>query len=115
MTQAAYNSYQPYTAGMAERDALTRLDRFATFMDSAIRVPGTGITFGADAALGLIPGVGNLLSTLLSGWFLREAWQLGASNTLILRMLGNIAFDSLVSAVPVAGNVLDVFWRANRR
>ncbi|CAH2603997.1 conserved protein of unknown function [Rhodovastum atsumiense] len=115
MTQATWRGSAPFSSVSSDRATLERLDRFATFLDSAVRVPGTGIRVGADAALGLVPGIGNLASTLLSAWLLREAWRLGVPVTLLLRMLGNIAFDSVVSAVPVAGNVLDVFWRANRR
>jgi hypothetical protein len=30
-------------------------------------------------------------------------------------MVGNVALDSLISAIPVLGNVADVFWKANRK
>ena len=102
--------------GAAERhEARERLEWLAWAMDSAVRVPGTNITVGADALLGLVPGVGNLVTTAVSGYLIREAWRLGVPRRTIVRMVGNVAMDSMVSAIPVVGNVADVFWRANRK
>jgi hypothetical protein len=95
--------------------ARERLARLAFLLDSAWRVPGIGIRFGADALLGLVPGVGNLATTALSAYLIHEAWRLGLPRVALLRMIGNVALDSAVGAVPVLGNVVDLFWRANRR
>ena len=97
------------------REARERLERLAWAMDSAIRVPGTNFTIGADAMLGLVPGVGNLATTAISGYLIREAWRLGVPRATIARMIGNVAADSLISAIPVVGNLADVFWKANRK
>ncbi|NUB17073.1 DUF4112 domain-containing protein [Azospirillum brasilense] len=107
-----YGSAYGETAHFAARQ---RLEWLARMMDSAIRVPGTKITFGADAMLGLVPGFGNLATTAVSGYLIREAWRLGVPRGKLLRMVGNVAMDSLISAVPVAGNIADVFWKANRK
>lgn len=97
------------------REARERLERLAWAMDSAIRVPGTNFTIGADAMLGLVPGIGNLATTAISGYLIREAWRLGVPGATIARMIGNVAADSLISAIPVVGNLADVFWKANRK
>jgi Domain of unknown function (DUF4112) len=97
------------------RAARERLERLTWAMDSAIRVPGTNFTIGADAMLGLVPGIGNLATTAISGYLIREAWRLGVPRTTIARMIGNVAADSLISAIPVVGNLADVFWKANRK
>ena len=97
------------------RAARERLARLAFLLDSAWRVPGTGVRFGADALLGLVPGVGNLATTVLSAYLIHEAWRLGLPRAALLRMIGNVALDGAVGAVPVLGNVVDLFWRANRR
>ncbi|GAA4248075.1 DUF4112 domain-containing protein [Azospirillum formosense] len=107
-----YGSAYDETAHVAAR---RRLEWLARTMDSAVRVPGTNITFGADAVLGLVPGFGNLATTAVSGYLIREAWRLGVPRGKLLRMVGNVAMDSLISAVPVAGNIADVFWKANRK
>lgn len=89
--------------------------RFATTLDSAVRIPFTGIRFGLDALLGLIPGVGDLLTTLMSLSIVYRGWRLGASTSTVLAMLGNVGVDFLAGVVPVAGDVVDVFWRSNKR
>ncbi|MBP2312863.1 DUF4112 domain-containing protein [Azospirillum soli] len=123
MTEASFSSrYARYSRPKAplytaaERyEAHERLEWLAWAMDNAVRVPGTNIRLGADALLGLVPGVGNIVTTAVSGYLIREAWRLGVPRRTIARMVGNVALDSVVSAVPVVGNVADVFWKANRK
>lgn len=104
----------PPRAG-GRREALERLDRLSRLLDTAIAVPGTSIRLGADAAIGLVPGIGDLVTTLISAYIIREAHRLGAPRHPILRMVGNVALDGLIGAIPLAGDVFDVLWRANRR
>ncbi len=92
-----------------------RLDTLARFLDSAIRVPGTNIRFGADALLNLIPGVGTLTSKGMSAYLIWEARRLGVPMPILLRMAGNVGVDFVISAVPVVGWVGDVFFRSNLR
>ncbi len=100
-------------ATRAER--IARLEALANLLDTAILIPGTNVRFGIDALIGLVPGIGDVVTTLMSLYLVREARALGAPRHLILRMLGNVALDSVVGAVPVAGDLFDVMWRANRR
>jgi hypothetical protein len=99
----------------SRRERIERLDRLATLLDTAILIPGTNIRFGADAVVGLVPGIGDTITTALSAYIVYEAYQLGIPNHVLARMIANVAFDSVTGVVPVAGDVLDVFWRANRR
>jgi Domain of unknown function (DUF4112) len=92
-----------------------RLDSLARFLDSAIRVPGTNIHFGADALLNLIPGVGTLTSKGMSAYLIWEARRLGVPMSTLLRMAGNVGVDFVISAVPLVGWVGDVFYRSNLR
>src|SRR5262249_60368210 len=75
------------------------------------RTPG----FGADAVVGLVPGIGYVVTPVLSAYIVFEASRLGAPAHLIARMIANVAVASMITAVPVAGSVADVFFRANRR
>jgi hypothetical protein len=101
------------TLSRAERVA--RIDALATLLDSAFVIPGTNIRFGIDALIGLLPGLGDLISTALSLFIVREARALGAPRWLVVRMLANVALDGLLGAVPVLGDAFDVVWRGNRR
>lgn len=97
------------------REARARLEHLAWLLDSAVRIPGTGIRVGADSVLGLIPGIGNLATTAVSAYLIREAWRLGVPRPTILRMMANVAVDTTLTAIPVLGNVADIFWKANRK
>ncbi|MBX9840510.1 MAG: DUF4112 domain-containing protein [Xanthobacteraceae bacterium] len=97
----------------AER--IARIEWLSTLLDTALVIPGTNIRFGLDALIGLVPGIGDIVSTALSLYIVREARALGAPRLLIARMLANVALDGMIGAVPVAGDVFDVAFRANRR
>jgi len=96
-------------------ERIARLDALANLLDTALLIPGTNIRFGFDALIGLVPGIGDTITTLISLYIVHEARQLGAPPHLVARMLGNVAIDGIVGAVPLFGDAFDVFWRANRR
>ena len=91
------------------------LDSLARVLDSAVRVPGTNVRFGADALLNLIPGVGTLASKGMSAYLIWEAHRFGVPRSTLLRMAGNVGVDFVISAIPVVGWVGDVFFRSNLR
>lgn len=88
---------------------------WAELLDSRFRVPGTGIRFGIDPILSLIPGVGELASPLFTAILFNQALRQRVPKIVMLRMAANALLDALIGAVPIAGNVGDVFWRANTR
>ncbi|MET0444450.1 MAG: DUF4112 domain-containing protein [Pseudorhodoplanes sp.] len=96
-------------------ERIARLDKLATLLDIAFRIPFTKFRFGLDGLIGLAPGLGDVVTTGLSLWIVHEAYQLGVPKPILVRMLGNVAVDGLIGVVPVAGDVFDVLWRANRR
>jgi hypothetical protein len=110
-------SYAPSLTDTSFRAAETRarLDTLAKFLDSVVRVPGTNIRFGADALLNLIPGVGTLTSKGMSAYLIWEARRLGVPMSTLLRMIGNVGVDFIISAVPLVGWIGDVFYRSNLR
>jgi hypothetical protein len=97
------------------RSSERRLELLARLLDSRWRVPGTGIRFGADAVMSLLPGVGPVVSTAVSAFLVWEARRLGVSSGTLLRMIGNVGLDLLISSVPLAGSIGDIFFRANLR
>lgn len=99
----------------SRRDRIERLDRLATLLDTAFVLPGTNIRFGADALIGLVPGIGDSVTTALAAWIVYEAHKLGVPRRVLIRMMGNVAIDGLVGSVPVLGDLFDVAFRANRR
>jgi len=100
----------------AERRAIVeRLERLSILLDTALVIPGTNFRFGADALIGLFPGIGDVITTALAGYIVYEAHRLGVPRRILARMIANVALDGMVGAVPLAGDVLDVMFRANRR
>jgi hypothetical protein len=101
--------------GPSRTDTLARLDALATLMDSAIAIPGTRLRLGLDSLIGLVPGIGDIASAVISSYIVWEARQLGLPRWKIARMIGNVALDTTVGAIPLVGDVLDVFFKSNRR
>lgn len=92
-----------------------RLDALARLLDVAFVLPGTKVRYGIDGLIGLVPIIGDLLTTAISLWIVREARSLGAPGYLVARMLGNVALDGVVGIVPFIGDAFDVMFRANMR
>jgi hypothetical protein len=91
------------------------LELLARIMDSAFRIPGLGIRFGLDAIIGLIPGLGDALTSLVSLYILSAAHRLGVPRVTLLRMAANIAIDTVLGALPLVGDAFDVYWKANEK
>lgn len=104
-----------FTGTRQAHAARERLNGIARLMDSAVRIPGTEVRLGLDAALNLIPGVGTVVAKGMAGYLIWEARQLGVPTLTLLRMAGNVGVDFVLSAIPVVGWVGDVFYRANTR
>lgn len=94
---------------------LRALRRFAFLMDEAFVVPGTNFRFGADAIIGLIPGVGDVIGGVLSGWVIVGALRHRVPAWIIVRMIWNVLVDLVFGAVPVAGDLFDFLWEENMR
>src|SRR5579885_3759626 len=77
----------------------------ARWMDSVFEIPGTGIRIGFDPILGLVPGLGDALTTLVSLYILAAARRYGVPRVTVLRMAANVAIDLALGAVPVFGDV----------
>jgi hypothetical protein len=92
-----------------------RLNRLAWLLDASIPIPGTRFSIGLDALIGLVPFLGDLVGVLLSTYIVGEAARLGASRTVLARMVFNVAVEGLAGLVPLAGDVFDAAWKANQR
>jgi hypothetical protein len=92
---------------------LLRLRRITRVMDTAIAIPGTKIKFGIDPLLGLIPGGGDTVSLLISGYIVIEAALMGLPRNLLMQMALNLVLDTILGTVPVAGDLFDLAYKAN--
>ncbi|KQZ58746.1 DUF4112 domain-containing protein [Ensifer sp. Root558] len=94
---------------------LRRIRGLVRLMDTALRIPGTRVSVGADSVLGLIPGVGDFAAAAISLVIVNEARRLGVPNDKLVKMLVNVGFDTVAGSVPVLGDVLDIYFKSNRR
>ena len=95
--------------------ALVALRKWATLLDSAFRVPGTGMRFGLDPLVGLIPGVGDIVTGLFSVLMLLHAVRLRVPKAVLARMTVNVGLDLLAGVVPIIGDLFDAGYKANLR
>jgi hypothetical protein len=99
----------------AERTDDADLAFLASLMDDRFSIPGTNIRFGLDSVVGLIPGIGDAVGGVVSSYIIWRAQRMGASNLTLIRMTGNMLFDSAIGLIPVLGDLFDWKFRANRR
>jgi hypothetical protein len=110
----SHSSANPF-GRLTREQRLRRLEAVAKLLDVAFILPGTKVRYGIDGIIGLIPVVGDIIATGLSLWLVYEAKALGAPWYVTARMLGNVAFQGVVGTVPIAGDAIDVLFRANMR
>lgn len=97
--------------GQSQRLAVLR--HAARLLDSAFQVPGTSRRIGLDPILGLVPGIGDLVSPLFTIGIIWQARDLGVSRVVQMRMIVNVAIDMLVGLIPLIGDLFDFVWKAN--
>ena len=86
----------------------------AWLMDKSIRLPG-GLRIGLDGLIGLIPGLGDATTSVISSWFLYDGYRKGLPSSVLLRMAFNILLDTAFGSIPIIGDIFDLFFRANIR
>ena len=82
-------------------------------MDDIIRIPGVGVRVGLDPIIGLIPGVGDVTTVVISVVILIGAAYAGVPKITLFRMGLNVALDVTIGALPIIGDVFDVWWKSN--
>jgi len=100
-----------HEAGLNDEALIRRIDALARFLDSRFSL--FGFRFGFDGLIGLIPGIGDAATAVLSFYLIFLAARAGASLPLIFRMVVNVLIDMTVGIVPVLGDIFDMTFRAN--
>lgn len=101
--------------GIHQPPQVERLRALSRLLDSAFVIPGTRYRFGLDALIGLVPGLGDAVSAVFSGYLILQASRLGAPRSVVNRMIANVALDTAVGWVPLLGDLFDVAWKSNNR
>lgn len=92
-----------------------RIEMMEHLLERSFTIPGINRPVGLDAILGLIPVVGDLLAAALGAYIVWEARNLGLPRWKLWRMGGNIAIDTALGSIPLAGDLFDLMYRSNTR
>lgn len=91
------------------------LESLSKYLDNWIKIPVVGWRFGLDALIGLIPNVGDSLTSLASFYILVAGVRYGVPKITLVRMAFNIGLDYLVGTIPFIGDAFDFFWKSNKQ
>jgi len=100
-------------AGAESLADLEAVRRWARLLDSQFRIPGTKLTFGLDPIIGLVPGVGDLVGPVFGLVVVAHAWKRRVPKIVMARMLVNAGLDAFFGIIPLIGDTIDLFWKAN--
>ncbi len=92
-----------------------RVEAMEMMLERSFRIPGVNVPIGLDAIVGLIPVLGDIITTAMGAYLVWEARNLGLPKWKLWRMGANVAFDTAIGAVPVVGDAADFLFRSNTR
>jgi hypothetical protein len=102
------------SGGILNPDArMRRVRALARLLDNAIPIPGTTWKIGFDPIIGLIPGFGDMIGAVLSGYIVLEAVRAEVPTFTLARMLVNVGIDTVLGSIPALGDVFDAAWKSN--
>jgi hypothetical protein len=87
----------------------------AWLLDLAIPIPGTRFSLGLDPLIGLLPGIGDALVSLIGSILLVIATKLRMPKIVLVRMSLNVLLNGAVGAIPIVGDLFSVWFRSNAR
>ena len=91
------------------------LESLSKYLDDWVKIPVVGWRFGLDALIGLIPNVGDTVTSFASFYILVAGVRYGVPKITLLRMAFNIGLDYVVGAIPFVGDAFDFFWKSNKQ
>ncbi|ELZ17163.1 hypothetical protein C477_13050 [Haloterrigena salina JCM 13891] len=112
--EAALEEFGDDLPAEVDEAAINRMQTVARALDEGFRLPGTNFRFGLDPIVGILPGAGDTATALVSLYIVGESARMGVSQSTLLRMLANIAVDTIGGSVPILGVIFDAFWKSNK-
>lgn len=99
---------------MKQNQTKEQIDALSKLLDTKFQGP-FGFRFGLDAIIGLVPGVGDFITSALSIYIIAQAASLGVSSATLIRMSINVIVENLIDMIPFVGNFFDFYWKANTK
>lgn len=92
-----------------------RVEALETLLERSFRLPGINYPVGLDAMVGLVPVLGDIVTTVMGAYLVWEARNLDMPKWKLWYMAGNVAFDTAIGVVPLVGDAVDFLFRSNTR
>lgn len=117
-------AYQDTEIARADRQAIQQqrpvevqesIERLSWLLDDLFRIPVVGWRVGLDALVGLIPGVGDSLTSLASFYILASGVRYGVPKITLLRMGLNLGLDYALGSLPFVGDLFDAWYKSNQK
>ena len=107
------SAQHPHQPAWNKKDLGQLAQALAQLLDSSLTIPGTTIRIGLDPLLGLIPGIGDLISNAIGSSLLFLATKAGVPRIVILRMSFNIFINMVVGTIPIIGDLFSIWFKSN--
>lgn len=101
-------------AGAVAPAELRKAQDIANVLDTAVRIPVVGVKVGLDFLIGLIPGIGDATMVIAALRIVYLGKKMGAPEAIQSKMLRNVMVDFGLGFIPIFGDVIDIFYKANR-
>ncbi|MBE1287983.1 MAG: DUF4112 domain-containing protein [Alteromonadaceae bacterium] len=95
--------------------ALKDAQDIANTLDTAVKFPFIGVRVGLDFLIGLIPGIGDAIVLLMSWRIVYLGCKMGVPKPVLTQMVRNSLVDFGLGFVPVVGDIVDIFYKANTK
>jgi hypothetical protein len=92
-----------------------RIGHVAHILDDLVAVPGTKSRVGLDPIIGLVPFLGDIVTSVVAMWIVVEAARLKLPGIVLARMVINASADFLIGLIPFLGDAFDLVYKANTR
>ncbi|MXP48097.1 DUF4112 domain-containing protein [Altererythrobacter luteolus] len=92
-----------------------RIEAMEMLLERSFKIPGVNYPIGLDSLIGLVPVLGDIVTTAMGAYIVWEARNLGLPRWKIWRMMGNVGFDAVLGVVPLVGDAADFLFRSNTR
>jgi len=92
-----------------------RVSAMEKLLERSFIIPGVNMPVGLDALIGLVPVLGDIVTTAMGAYIIWEARNLGMSKWKLGRMGLNVLFDTAIGAIPVVGDAADFVFRSNSK
>ncbi len=92
-----------------------RVTAMEKLLERSLVIPGINMPIGLDVLIGLVPVLGEIITTAMGAYIIWEARNLGMSRWQLARMGANVLFDTAIGAIPLVGDAADVLFRSNTK